>query len=167
MRTEKCKILKARAPPKNKLKKENKRKKKRSQQNLLFQISSFACKCIHLTFSPFLRNFMKIFISAPRRYFIYVFITSICLAKSCLPNNIQESWTQSLLAFHCYYFFQLMPSIPSLNGTSTFLCCITFQLRIFSTSCFFTRNSSQFRIAASKRTRIENGRRAAWARGNK
>lgn len=58
-------------------------------------------------------------------------------------------------------------TLAGLNGTSTFLCCTTFQLRIFSTSPFFTRNSSQLRIAASKRTRIENGRRAAWVRGKK
>lgn len=58
-------------------------------------------------------------------------------------------------------------TLAGLNGTSTFLCCITFQLRMFSTSAFFTRNSSQLRIAASKRTRIENGRRAAWVRGKK
>lgn len=58
-------------------------------------------------------------------------------------------------------------TLAGLNGTSTFLCCTTFQSRIFSTSPFFTRNSSQLRIAASKRTRIENGRRAAWVRGKK
>lgn len=58
-------------------------------------------------------------------------------------------------------------TLAGLNGTSTFLCCITFQLRIFSTSPFFTRNSSQLRIAASRRTRMENGRRAAWVRGKK
>lgn len=58
-------------------------------------------------------------------------------------------------------------TLAGLNGTSTFLCCTTFQLRIFSTSPFFTRNSSQLRIAASRRTRIENGRCAAWLRGKK
>lgn len=46
-----------------------------------------------------------------------------------------------------------------LKGTSIFLCCMTFQFRMFSMSSFFTRNSSQFRMAASRRTRMENGRR--------
>lgn len=45
-----------------------------------------------------------------------------------------------------------------LKGTSMFLCCMTFQFRIFSTSFFFTKNWSQFRMAASRRTLIENGK---------
>lgn len=46
-----------------------------------------------------------------------------------------------------------------LNGTSMFLCCMTFQFKIFSMSSFLTKNLSQFRTAASSRTLIENGKR--------
>lgn len=47
-----------------------------------------------------------------------------------------------------------------LNGTSTVWNCVCFQFRMLSTSERFTRNSSQFLTADSRRTRMENGRRS-------
>lgn len=46
------------------------------------------------------------------------------------------------------------------NGTSTARVWVCFQSRMFSTSERFTRNSSQFLTADSRRTRTENGRRS-------
>lgn len=131
-----------------------------------------------------------------RKVFFNYLILSVCLSKCCLQHDILESWKRVFQVSHCYSFPQLtvhpklsivalskdpLPcfgdhrthvkscriTLAGLNGTSTFLCCITFQLRIFSTSPFFTRNSSQLRIAASRRIRMENGRWAVWVRGKK
>lgn len=44
-----------------------------------------------------------------------------------------------------------------LNGTSTLWVWVSCQFRMFSTSKLFTKNSSQFLMADSNRTRMENG----------
>lgn len=99
------------------------------------------------------------------------YLTAILLLSSPLHPKLSTA-ALSNAPFPCFgvhktHVKSCRITLAGLNGTSTFLCCITFQLRIFSTSPFFTRNSSQLRIAASRRTRMENGRRAAWIRGKK
>lgn len=64
------------------------------------------------------------------------------------------------LSFRGTYVKSCRMTRAGLNGTSTVCVCVLFQSRMFSTSEDFTRNWSQFRTAASSRTRMEKGSRS-------
>lgn len=103
--------------------------------------------------------------------------------KDCTSNTCMSMWYNQRLirlggfSLTCYQWLDHFNGIQlqvntstyvkswrmtraGLNGTSTVWVWVCFQSRILSTSERFTRNSSQFRTADSRRTRIENGRRS-------